>query len=93
MSTPKISAATLAAAAARLAGTIVLDLADMTVAPAVYVARLQMFQTIEGEDLGADDGTLIVLVQPGVAMDLVRETTPGRAAAELNKALRAEWAA
>lgn len=92
MSTPKISAATLAAAAGRLAGTVVLDLADMAVGPAVYDARLQMFRTLEGDDLGADDGSLVVLVQPGVAMDLVRETTPGRAAAELNKALRMEWA-
>lgn len=93
MSTPKISAATLAAAAGRLAGTVVLDLADMVVGPAVYDARLQMFRTLEGDELGADDGSLVVLVQPGVAMDLVRETTPGRAAAELNKALRMEWSA
>lgn len=94
MSTPKISAATIAAAAGRLAGTVVLDLADMVVGPALYDARLQMFRTLEGDELGEDDGTLVVLVQPGMAMDLVHEHgTPGRAAAVVNASLRAEWSA
>lgn len=89
--TPRIPAAVVAAAATRLAGTIVLDVADWTVGPAVYVARLEVFRTLEGEDLGVDDGTLIVLVAPGVAMDLVHEHgTPGRAAEALNRAQRAE---
>ena len=87
--TPRISAADLAAAATRLAGAVVLDLATMTTAPARYVARLEMFETIDGEELGPDDGTLIVLVLPGTARDLIDEHgTPGRAAAALNRDLR-----
>jgi len=88
--TPKISAAALAAAATRLLGTVVLDVADMTTAPAVYRARLEMFETIDGDELGADDGTLIVLVQPGAAADLIAlYGTPGAAAAAVNRELRA----
>lgn len=91
---PKVTAATLAAAATRLAGTVVLDLADYTTGPALYLARLEAFQTIEGEDLGADDGTLIPLLLPGTARDLITEHgTPGKAATALNRQLRAEWSA
>lgn len=91
--TPRISAAALAAAATRLLGTVVLDLADLTVGPAVYRARLAVFETIDGEDLGADDGTLVVLVQPGRAADLIAEHgSAGRAAAALNRDLRAAGA-
>lgn len=90
-SVPRISAAAIAAAATRLAGTVVLDLADRLVGPALYLERAEMFQTIDGEDLGADDGTLIVLVQPGTARDLIEEHgTPGRAAAALNSELATE---
>lgn len=91
---PKISAATLAAAATRLLGTVVLDLADLTTAPALYQPRLAAFATLEGEELGADDGSLIVLIEPGAARDLIAEHgTPGRAAAALTAALRSEWSA
>jgi hypothetical protein len=87
---PRISAAALAAAATRLLGTVVLDVADLTVGPAVYRARLEMFETIDGDELGADDGTLLVLVLPGTARDLIDEHgTPGAAAAVLNRQLRA----
>jgi hypothetical protein len=86
---PKISARDLVAAAARLFGTIVLDVADLTTRPAVYLPRLDAFATLDGDDLGADDGTLIVLVQPGTARDLIAEHgSAGAAAAALNADLR-----
>lgn len=87
---PRISAADLVAAAARLLGTVVLDVADLTTAPAVYLPRLDAFATIDGDELGDDDATLIVLVQPGTARDLIDEHgTAGAAAAVLNRQLRA----
>jgi hypothetical protein len=90
---PRITAATIAAAASRLAGTVVLDLADLTVGPAVYLPRLDAFATIDGDDLGVDDGTLIVLVEPGRARDLIDEHgTPGRAADAVTRELRAAGA-
>lgn len=86
---PRITAAALSAAAARLAGTVVLDLADLAVGPALYDARLAVFRTIEGDDLGEDDGTLVVLVQPGTARDLIEQHgTAGRAAAAITRELR-----
>jgi hypothetical protein len=88
---PRVTAAALAAAATRLLGTVVLDVADRLVGPAVYLPRLAAFQTVDGEDLGDDDGTLVVLVAPGVAADLIAEHgTPGRAAAVVNRELRDE---
>jgi hypothetical protein len=90
MTAPRITAADVIAAAGRLAGTIVLDLADRTVGPALYETRLEAFRTIEGDDLGDDDGTLVVLVQPGTARDLIGEHgTAGRAAQALTRDLRA----
>jgi hypothetical protein len=90
---PRIAARDLVAAGARLFGTIVLDVADLTTAPAVYVPRLAAFETIDGESLGDDDGTLIVLVQPGTARDLIAEHgSAGAAAAHLNRTLRAAGA-
>ncbi len=87
---PRVTAADLVEAATRLAGAVVLDLADLAVGPARYVARLEAFQTIDGDDLGADDGTLVVLVQPGTARDLIDEHgTAGRAAAAVTRELRA----
>jgi len=95
MGTPRITAATLAAAATRLAGTVVLDLADMAVGAALYLPRLDTFRTIDNDDdLGADDGSLVVLVEPGRARDLIDEHgTPGRAAAAVNRELKAAWSA
>jgi hypothetical protein len=89
--TPRVTAAALAAAATRLLGTVVLDVADLTVGPARYVPRLEAFAAIDSdEEIGADDGTLIVLVQPGAARDLIAEHgTAGRAAAAVNRELRA----
>jgi hypothetical protein len=95
MSTPRlrVPAAAIAAAATRLLGTVVLDVADLTVGPAVYVPRLDVFRTIDGEELGADDGTLVVLVLPGTARELVEEHgTPGRAAEAVTRELRAAGA-
>lgn len=91
---PKISAAVLRAAASRLFGAVVLDLADSLVGPAVYLPRLETFASLEGEELGADDGSLIVLIAPGEAMDLLAQhKSAGAAAAVVNARLRAEWAA
>lgn len=88
---PRISAAAIAAAATRLAGTVVIDLADRLVGPAVYRSRLEAFETIDGDRLGADDGSLIVLVAPGRAAELVAQHgTPGRAAAAMNRELAPE---
>jgi hypothetical protein len=88
---PAITAADLAAAATRLAGAVVLDLADLTVGPALYLPRLAAFASIEDAEqlLGDDDGTLVVLVEPGTARDLIdAHGTPGRAAAALTRELR-----
>ena len=91
---PRITAADLAAAATRLLGAVVLDVADRLVGPALYVPRLEAWQTIDGEDLGADDGTLVALVLPGEARDLINDHgTPGKAAAAVNKRLAAEYRA
>lgn len=87
---PRITAADIAAAAARLFGTVVLDLADRTVGPALYVARLEAFTDLEGGELGDDDGSLVVLVEPGTARDLIAEHgTAGRAAQALTREHRA----
>lgn len=87
---PRIRARDLVAAAARLLGTVLLDVADLTVGPAIYLPRLAAFATMDGDELGADDGTLIVLVQPGEAADLIaRHGSAGAAAAALNRELRA----
>jgi len=92
MNAPKITAAAIAAAATRLLGTVVLDVADMTTGPALYRPRLEAFETIDGEALGEDDGTLVPLIQPGTAADLIREHgTAGKAAAVVNARLRTEW--
>jgi hypothetical protein len=91
---PKVTAAALAAAATRLFGAVVMDVADFLVGPAVYQPRLEAFLTIDGEDLGEDDGTLVVLVPPGHAAELIRQYgTAGRAAAVVNAELRREWRA
>jgi hypothetical protein len=90
MTTTRITAGDLAAAAARLLGTIVLDLADRTVGPALYEARLEAFTTLEGDELGDDDGSLVVLVTPGEVRELIAEHgTAGRAAQALTRELRA----
>lgn len=89
----RIPAAAVASAATRLFGTLVLDVADMTVGPAVYKPRLAAFETMEGDLLGDDDGTLIVLVQPGEVADLIdTHGSAGRAAAALARELRAAGA-
>jgi len=92
---PRITAADIAAAATRLAGAVVLDLADLTVGPARYEARLEAWSTIDADrdeagDLGVDDGTLVVLVFPGTARDLIEQHgTPGRAAEAVTREQRA----
>jgi len=91
---PRVTAAALAAAATRLFGTVVLDVADGLAGPAIYQPRLDAFLDMDGADLGEDDGTLVVLVPPGHAADLIREHgTAGRAAAAVNEELRREWRA
>jgi hypothetical protein len=89
----KIPAAALAAAATRLAGAVVLFVEDLTIGPAVYRARLEAFQTIDGDDLGDDDGTIVVLAdRTQIDALLTEHGTPGRAAAALTRQLRAEGA-
>lgn len=90
---PRITAADVKAAATRLAGVIVLDVADLTIAPALFDAKAGEFRTLDGTLLGADDGTLIVLVEPGAAGDLIAEHgRPTDAAAALTRRLRHELA-
>jgi hypothetical protein len=89
----RITAADVAAAATRLLGTLVLDLATMTIGPATYLPRLAAFATIDGQELGPDDGSLIVIpgAEPGRVQDLIAEHgTPGRAAQALARTVRAE---
>lgn len=87
---PRISAAALAAAATRLVGTVVLDVADMTVGPARYLPRLEAFVAIDSdEELGDDDGTLVDLLDGRPAREVIElHGSPGRAAAALNRELR-----
>lgn len=93
-SAPKVTAAALAAAATRLFGAVVMDVADALVGPAIYQPRLSAFLDMDGADLGEDDGTLVVLVPPGHAAELIAEYgTAGRAAAAVNAELRREWRA
>lgn len=90
--TPRITAAVLREAATRLLGTVVLDVADAAVTPAIHQPRLDAFLTMDGADLGVDDGTLVVLVAPGHAATLIAEHgTAARAAAAVNADLRREW--
>ena len=56
---PRITAADLKAATTRLRAVLVLDVADLSIAPALL--RGGVFETLEGELLGEDDGSLIVL--------------------------------
>jgi hypothetical protein len=87
---PRVYASAITAAALRIAGTIVLDLADLTCGPALYDARLSAFRTLDGDDLGDDDGTLIVLVTPGTVDELLRQHgSAGAAAAVLTEQARA----
>lgn len=91
---PKITAAVLREAATRLLGAVVQFVEDATVGPAVYQPRMEAWLTIDGQDLGEDDGTVVVLVPPGHAQTLIAEHgTPGRAAAAVNAELRREWSA
>lgn len=90
---PRVPAAALTAASTRLFGAVVLDVADLTVGPAVYLPRLEAFATIDGAELGDDDGSLIVLVLPGTAADLIAEHgTAAAAAAAVTRDLRAAGA-
>lgn len=93
---PRITAADLAAAATRLLGTVVLDVAGVVSGPAVYVPRLAAFASVEDTTavLGEDDGTIIDLLAGVPARDLIAEHgTAGRAATAVNARLRAEWSA
>lgn len=91
---PKITAAVLRDAATRLLGTVVQFVEDATVGPALYVPRLAVWQTLEGAELGEDDGTLIDLLAGVPARELIAEHgTAGAAARAVNARLRAEWTA
>lgn len=87
----RITAAVIAEAATRLAGVVVQFVEDLTIGAAVYRPRLEAFATITDTEelIGEDDGTIIVLLTPGRARDLLAEHgTPGRAAAAANAELR-----
>lgn len=90
---PRIAARDFVAAAARLFGVIVLDVADLTIGPAVYRARLAVFEqtTVDGDLITSDDdGSLIVLADRRRVDELLEvHGTPGRAAAALTAELRA----
>jgi hypothetical protein len=87
----KITAAVIAEAATRLAGAVVQFIEDATIGAALYKPRMAAFLALDGETpLGDDDGTILVLLPPGRARDLLAEHgTPGRAAAAANAELRA----
>ena len=81
---PRITAAAMRDAATRLAGTVVLFVEDMTIGAAVYRERLEAFVSIDVEpvELGADDGTVVNLLERGVtARDLIAEHGTACAAA------------
>jgi hypothetical protein len=63
----------------------------VTLGAALYRPRMEAFLALDGETpLGDDDGTIVVLLTPGRARDLLAEYgTPGRAAAAANAELRA----
>jgi hypothetical protein len=90
---PRVTAAAVTAAAARLFGTVVLDLADLIAGPALFDARLGMFRTLDGDDLGEDDGSLIVLATPGTVDALIAEHGSAAAAARVLTAIAREVAA
>lgn len=91
---PKITAAALRDAATRLLGAVVQFVEDATVGTAVYQPRLQAWVTLDGQDLGEDDGTIVVLVPPGHAMTLLEEHGSAAAAAKaVNAELTREWRA
>lgn len=95
LTAPRVTAADLKAAATRLLGTVILDIAGVVTGPAVYLPRLAAFAAIEdtAEVLGDDDGTLIDLLAGIPARELIDQYgTAGRAAAVVNARLRAEWA-
>lgn len=93
LATPKITAAVLRDAASRLLGAVVQFVEDATVGPAVYVPRLAMWQSIDGTEEWADDGTIVVLSEPGEPWELLRELPAGEAVKVVNRRLRAEWSA
>jgi hypothetical protein len=89
MQIPRVTAADIKAAATRLAGVVVQFVEDGTVGPAIYRARLDAFQAMESDEMWADDATVVVLVQPGTARDLIdTHGTAGKAAAAVNAELR-----
>jgi len=96
MTAPRITARELAAAATRLFGTVILDIAGVVSGPAVYRPILEAFVSIDDTDevLAEDDGTVIDLLAGVTARELIAEHgTPGRAAAVVNARIRREWSA
>jgi hypothetical protein len=96
MQIPRITAADIKAAAVRLAGTVILDVAGVVSGPAVYSARLAAFVSIDNTDavLADDDGSVIDLLAGIPARELVAEHgTPGKAAQAVNARIKREWGA
>jgi hypothetical protein len=92
MQIPRITAADIKAAATRLAGTVVQYVEDNTTGPAVYKPRAEAWASIDGHDLGSDDGTVIDLLDGVPARDLIdAHGTPGKAAQAVNARIKREW--
>lgn len=89
MTAPTVTAATVKAAASRLRGVVVLDVADLSILPAVYDPRAGLFTDLDGEVLGEDDGTLIVLLTRDELDELLeRNGLPGEAAKVATRTIR-----
>lgn len=91
---PRVTAADIKAAATRLFGTVVHDIAGVVSGPAVFAPRLAAFVTIENteEVLADDDGSVIDLLGGIPARELVAEHgTPGKAAQAINARIKREW--
>jgi hypothetical protein len=96
MQTPKVTAADLKAAATRLLGTVIHDIAGVVSGPAVYVPRLEAFAAIEDTTavLADDDGSVIDVLNGVPAREVIAlHGTAGRAAAAVNAELRRTWSA
>ena len=83
---PRITAADVRGALSRLRGVIILDVADLSVAPALFDPRAGEFHDLAGNPLGPDDGSLIVLVDHDQAAEVLEAAgRPCDAAAILSR--------
>lgn len=71
---PRITAADVKGIVSRLRGVLALDVADLTITPALYDPKAGEFHDLEGNPLGPDDGSLIVLVDHDQAAAILEQT-------------------